>query len=340
MNMNQVAEAAGVSQSTVSRVVNGRVFVSDATRKSVLAAIEELGYTVQPPERRPGRMPVPEVTPQSGLIGVLVNSDATLIHSDFIYRIYRNVQIEANRNGFSTILHFLDPEVALPTLFERIDAFLILGSPSDSLPKVVWSRPVVWLTSFRRKGVASIITGNEEVGQLAAEYLIDREHQKLAFFLPEAENPSYQARGKAFRIAASKQGATVRRYASSPRRRKTSSAVSSISDLEKRLSPLVDLYLSESVRPTGIFSPADATTALLYRLFIRRGLTPGEDLETISCDNEQSYLAGLSPRPGTIDLGTEARAELAVQHLVSNIGANQPNLGIRLEIEPVLVAGD
>mgnify|MGYP003642453658 CR=1 FL=1 len=81
MNMTEVAKAAGVSQSTVSRVVNGRSFVGEKTRHRVHEAMERLGYTPQPPDRRPGRDPVPEVRPRSGLLAVLVNRDATIIHS-------------------------------------------------------------------------------------------------------------------------------------------------------------------------------------------------------------------------------------------------------------------
>lgn len=340
MNMTQVAEAAGVSQATVSRVVNGRTFVAEATRQRIFEAIEELGYEVKPPERRPGRMPVPEVLPKSGLVAVLVNRDATLIHSDFVFRLYRNVEFESNRNGLSTMLHFLDPDLALPPLFDRIDAFLVLGSPSDALPNAVWSRPVVWLTSFRRTGETMIITGNDEVGRLAAEFLIGRGHSRLGFFLPEAENPSYQARGKSFRIAASKRGTAVSRFAASRKRREKQKGVSSLEELEERLAPLVDRFLCESIRPTGIFSPSDATTSLLYRHLGRHDIALGKDVEIVSCDNEQSYLAGLTPRPASIDLGIETRAKLAVQNLVEQMEEKQSARGGRLEIDPVLIEGD
>ncbi len=63
-------------------------------------------------------------------------------------------------------------------------------------------------------------------------------------------------------------------------------------------------------------------------------------MEIVSCDNEACYLAGLTPRPATIDLATESRARLAVQHLVENLENNQLSQGIRLQIEPVLVKGD
>lgn len=44
VSMAQVARAAGVSQQTVSRVANGLPNVSDATRRRVLIAMEELGF--------------------------------------------------------------------------------------------------------------------------------------------------------------------------------------------------------------------------------------------------------------------------------------------------------
>src|SRR5215467_11748909 len=40
----EVAQKVGVSEATVSRVLNGRVGVSDATREAVLTALDVLGY--------------------------------------------------------------------------------------------------------------------------------------------------------------------------------------------------------------------------------------------------------------------------------------------------------
>ncbi|MGP3971591.1 LacI family DNA-binding transcriptional regulator [Streptomyces sp. 6N223] len=46
VTMSEVAKAAGVSVMTVSNVINGHRYVSDATRDRVLAAIDQLGYRV------------------------------------------------------------------------------------------------------------------------------------------------------------------------------------------------------------------------------------------------------------------------------------------------------
>jgi DNA-binding LacI/PurR family transcriptional regulator len=42
---HDIARHAGVSQSTVSRVINDYPSISDATRERVRRAMEELGYT-------------------------------------------------------------------------------------------------------------------------------------------------------------------------------------------------------------------------------------------------------------------------------------------------------
>lgn len=60
--LTDIAEHAGVSTATVSRVLNGKATVSDATRHAVLAALDELGY------ERPERFK----NGSAGLIGLVV----------------------------------------------------------------------------------------------------------------------------------------------------------------------------------------------------------------------------------------------------------------------------
>src|SRR5260370_39795440 len=50
----EVAQKVGVSEATVSRVLNGKAGVSDATREAVLTALDVLGYE-RPTQLRGGR---------------------------------------------------------------------------------------------------------------------------------------------------------------------------------------------------------------------------------------------------------------------------------------------
>lgn len=60
--LTDIAEHAGVSTATVSRVLNGKATVSDATRRAVLTALDQLGY------ERPERLR----SNPAGLIGLVV----------------------------------------------------------------------------------------------------------------------------------------------------------------------------------------------------------------------------------------------------------------------------
>jgi len=80
VTLKDVAELAKVSQSVVSTVLNGRqngIFVSESTRRNVLAAAEEMGYIAKhravPPVRKPSYETAP--TGDSGdskLVGLLL----------------------------------------------------------------------------------------------------------------------------------------------------------------------------------------------------------------------------------------------------------------------------
>ncbi|WP_231979259.1 LacI family DNA-binding transcriptional regulator [Tessaracoccus coleopterorum] len=52
MRLADIAEIAGVSTATVSRVFNSKPGVAEATRASVLAAMETLGYPRPHPSAR------------------------------------------------------------------------------------------------------------------------------------------------------------------------------------------------------------------------------------------------------------------------------------------------
>ena len=91
------------------------------------------------------------------------------------------------------------------------------------------------------------------------------------------------------------------------------------------------------MRPTGIFCPSDAETAICYRLLISRGNPPGPKLDFVSCNNEQSFLAGLSPRPATIDIGASSRGRVAIQYLIRNLDRSHHRHGYQPMIEPFLV---
>jgi LacI family transcriptional regulator len=87
----------------------------------------------------------------------------------------------------------------------------------------------------------------------------------------------------------------------------------------ENLESIADAIAKSDPRPDGLFVSRDAEAIGLYPMLVQHGIRPGTDVQIISCNNEQSGLAMLSPRPATIDLGTEEIGRWAVTRLVNRI---------------------
>src|SRR5439155_33424 len=104
----------------------------------------------------------------------------------------------------------------------------------------------------------------------------------------------------------------------------------------KNLESIAEAIATSDPRPDGLFVSQDVEAIGLYPMLVQRGIRPGTDVQIISCNNEQSGLAMLSPRPATIDLGTDQIGRWAVTRLVNRI-ARPSEPPIRMLIAPKLV---
>jgi LacI family transcriptional regulator len=90
----EVAEKAGVSLGTVSRVINNDVHVSPETRQRVLAVTRELGYVANRQARS-------LAGGKTHTVGVIVPDLGT----GYIGEIIRGIDSELNISGFDLILY-------------------------------------------------------------------------------------------------------------------------------------------------------------------------------------------------------------------------------------------
>jgi LacI family transcriptional regulator len=125
--MRDVAEAAGVSMMTVSRVVNGDARVAQPTKARVQAAIDALGYRRNDIARslRPGH--------SSALLGLII----TNIVNPFYSVIALAVEQAARKRGFGLIVGNTDEdinrerELVDELLIRRVDGLLIVPAGGD-----------------------------------------------------------------------------------------------------------------------------------------------------------------------------------------------------------------
>jgi LacI family transcriptional regulator len=93
VTMAQVAEYAGVTKTTVSRVLNNKGEISNETREKVLKAVEKLGY-------RRSRIARSLATDQTFLLGLIVPS----ISVEFFTEIVRGAEDTAWENEYKILL--------------------------------------------------------------------------------------------------------------------------------------------------------------------------------------------------------------------------------------------
>ena len=332
MTLQSVAKMAGVSPSTVSRVINGSPNVLPDTAKSVRSAIKRLQFTPAPRGRRARRG---ERIPESDAAAAtrflfLVVGDPGINQSPGFEALLRGVSLATQQHGMDMSIAFCpDPEaISIASHPHRPEGLLIHGMvPSFVRCPELKAMPCVWLMANRERPTwgDQILPDNSAIGAIAASYLMDRGHRRLAMCSFDWCSWSVEVRGHAFARAAESRGATADLWVS-PRQGIQSAA------------QIAEEIANASPRPTGVFIAEDRQVIPLVIEMRKRGLSFGPGaIELVSCNNEQPYLAGLDPTPATIDIRIETIGFRGVEMLLSRIQGNSPAERIRTLVDPILI---
>ncbi len=164
--------------STVSRVLNGSIRVSDHTREKVLAAVEALGY-------RPTNIPRPAFSGPTFTIGAAV---PFFTFPSFIERL-AGVQTVMDEFADRLVMYSIrGPRQLLDHLRlmvrqDRVDGLLVmtLHFPESDVRRANPDIPIVVIDSETSVLYPHNKIDNVAGGRLAAEYLIRRGHQAIGF---------------------------------------------------------------------------------------------------------------------------------------------------------------
>ncbi|MBQ0930338.1 LacI family DNA-binding transcriptional regulator [Ideonella alba] len=181
VTLEQVAAHAGVSPSTVSRILNGTAVVSPAKKAAVEAAIQELGFRPNPVAR--------------GLAGgrtMSIGVVTQIISSPFYGEALLGIEEQLEQAGYVPLIvsgHWrdVDERKALQTLLaRRVDGLIVFAgrlSAADllqeaaGLPLVVMGRQVQGPQAF------SFSFDNRKGARLATEHLLAQGHRRIAFVM-------------------------------------------------------------------------------------------------------------------------------------------------------------
>jgi LacI family transcriptional regulator len=204
VTLEMVAQAAGVSPSTVSRILNGTASVSADKQTAVEAAIGKLGFKPNPVAR--------------GLAGgrtLSVGVVTQAIDSPFYGGALRGIEVTLDAAGYSPLFvsgHWDAAEEArcIDVLrSRRVDGIIVLdGRTSDqalrqharSLPLIVTGRRV------KAPGLCALDFDNHEGGRLATRHLLELGHRRIAFVAGDPKHPDGNERQRGYRTALDEAG--------------------------------------------------------------------------------------------------------------------------------------
>ena len=270
-----VAELAGFSIATVSRVLNFPERVSEKTKQKVLAAIDELGFIPKADARDRARKEI-------GRIGVITpfftlpsyaqrlrGIAAALVESPYDLTIY-TVDSQERLDGYLTVLPFSN----------QVDGLIIVTLPIDepALTRLQQAQIPTLLVENRVTGFASIEIDNWQGGKMAAEHLVSKGHTRCAY-VGNTVLPEYTLRPEDIRLEGYRQTLHDHGFALPDEYIKL--PVFPPKDPDKQIFEL--LSLPEA--PTAIFAATDDLALRALKVARKMGVRIPEDLAVIGFDD-------------------------------------------------------
>lgn len=268
VTMQEVAEAAGVSVSTVSRVLDERLPPSRSkAAERVRKAAQDLGYRrdiLASSLRRGG----------TGTIGVLVPR----LSDTVMAMIYEAVFKAAEQSGYFAIVATSgdDPnneQLAAESLLDRrVDGLILATSRlDDQLPHQLRQRRIPHSLILRTDGISPSSVGDDEQGgYLATRHLIDLGHKDIGLIAGPSFASSARDRQLGFRKAMHEAGISIHE----------NWVCESGFGIESGEASGLSI-LSQSPRPTAIFAVNDNLAIGAMSAAHRLGLSIGRDVSLV-----------------------------------------------------------
>mgnify|MGYP001086816112 CR=1 FL=1 len=182
LSIKGIAQAAGVSHSTVSRALSDSPLVKAETKARVRRLAQEMGYS-------PDAIARSLVLKQTRTVGVVV----TTITDPFVAEVMQGVEDTAQRNGYSVMLasSASDPQRELAAVemlrAKRVDSVIVTSSRVGALYLEHLERigvPLVLINSHSEQSgryTFSVSVNNRHGGHLATAHLIQLGHRRIAY---------------------------------------------------------------------------------------------------------------------------------------------------------------
>lgn len=310
--LRMVAREAGVSASTVSRIINGTVNVSDERKQAVEAAIAKFDF-------RPNAAARGLALGKTLTIGVV----AQAIDSPFYGEGLRGIEACLRQRGYAPLFmsgnwHEEDEDRCMGELIARgVDGIIVFaGRLSDAkLKRYAKEVPVVVTgRQLRSKGLFSLQIDDRRGAMLAVRHLVELGHRRIAFITGSENHPDAIERLGGYKKALEEAGIGF-----DPR-------LVAVGDWHEEGGLRATLELLDArTHFTALFCVNDQTAyGALLGLF-RKGLSVPGDVSVVGFDDLPSSLYRVPPLT-SVRQSIGILGDQSVQAMLDLLAGNRPRL--------------
>ncbi|HSK86802.1 MAG TPA: LacI family DNA-binding transcriptional regulator [Anaerolineales bacterium] len=330
VTIKDVAQAAGVSTQTVSRVINKFSYVSEETRQRVETVVEQLGYY-------PSTLARSLIQQRSYTLGIVTFGLKHIGPS----RTLNGIADKADELGFMLLMRELDNfdtskinDVIDSLLARQVDGILWLAPEIGDNHLWIDRRikevpvPVLFIAMRPRQGVSSLATDNFQGAVIATQHLLECGRKKighisgpLGWWEADERKRGWLETLQVAGFQTSEQHSAEGNWSSASGEQAFIQLLESFPDID------------------AVFVANDQMALSVLREACRRGISIPEQLAVIGFDNipESAYFY---PSLTTISQDLQLLGEQAVQSTVEMIQARQGNQSVIAQsrfIQPTLV---
>ncbi len=272
-SIKDVAEKAGVSVATVSRVFSSRPHVRGEVRQHVFDIAAQLGY-------RPSRIASNLRKQSTHIIGLLVSD----VRNPFFVEIARAIEDVANSHQMSVFLCNTDenPEkeqTYLHTLLDELVAGIILVPTQEQIENFGFllesGIPIVTIDrSIQGAAVDSVISDNFQSAYNITSHLIKLGHQRIGAVIGLQKSTTGRERVQGFKLAMIDHGLNI-----------DPDLIQCVDPTERASEPIVSRWLASATPPSAIFSGNSLITMGAINAIHKAGLAIPDNIGLAGFDD-------------------------------------------------------
>lgn len=324
ITIGEIARIAGVSKTTVSRVINDKPDVDPQTRERILNLIDDYGF-------QPNAFAKAISLQKSSHIGLIIPHDAQYVFSNPFYtEVMRGVSTEVDQTGYYLVLCFAHESNYLDIYRQkRVDGFVLLspGSYHRHIIDSLNEEKVPFVSTAKisdEKDMTFVDVDNFYGATVAMEYLVSLGHRKIAY-IGKPTLQSSQDRLHGYQAVLEKYDLP---------RREDWMLTTDTSSVEGGYIYTAGLLQQEDL-PTAIFLANDVMAIGAINAIREKGLRVPEDISVFGFD-DIPLARYIYPSISTIRQPTFEKGMEAARLLVKMLESGQPAQSITLPVELVV----